>query len=135
MITLRELFKVTWDITELTITARAPNMRFLHERWYAPDAERRETTHQMYDRLDGKLTVRNIKINAHGDNARNGPEMGWGVKEELLPKLLIDAPVTHLRMTSAFASTGGGVHVRVDVELKELQAQVLIQEEIDDGKD
>lgn len=124
MITLRELFKVTWDIAEVNITARAPDLSFIHEWIFGEHVK--ESIHQRYDREDGKLTIRQEKIQYHGEQTRGGPEMGWGVNEKLFPPELIDAPVTVLNMHPMCC--GWGTHVRADVELQPLTAAGLPME-------
>lgn len=126
MMTLRDLFGVMWTITEVEITARAPDLHFLHKWVYGPEALQKETSHMFYDRLEGKLTIVETKINAHGDPTRNGSETGWGVKEKIFPAALIDAPVTHLGVMGVRA---GKYRVYADIELPELTAMTLIPQE------
>ena len=83
--TLRELFEVMWAITELHITARDPGSKYLHRWIYGPDAQQKETIHQYHERMEGKLTIVDGRINAHGESTRGGSEIGWGVKEKLFP--------------------------------------------------
>ena len=129
MITLRDIFAVTWDITELWITAREPeSMQFIHQ-WAYGDGIR-ETTHMYYDRMDGKLTMVNNRINHHGEATRGGAEMGWGVNEKLFPPAILDAPVTHMLMRDR--SQGRGTTCSVDVEMHRLTAETIITKETDD---
>lgn len=124
MITLDELFKVTWDITEIQITARAHDLHFLHQWIYGEGIT--ETSHMHYERVSGNLTFCPIKINAHGDDNGHGTsEIGWGVKEELIPKELREAPVTHLMMRTRCK---GGHEVSVDVEMQELTCAAVVME-------
>ena len=95
MITLRELFKVMWDITELNVTARDPDdEHFLHEWKYGKDIH--ETIHMYHDRQAGRLSIVKKDINHHGKPKGNSFEMGWGVREKVFPAQLIDAEITHL---------------------------------------
>lgn len=126
MMTLRELFEVFWTITELEITARDPNTKYLHRWIYGPEALKTETIHQYHDRMAGKLTIVEAKLNAHGDPARGGAEIGWGVKEKLLPKELIDAPITHM---GVIGHHSGEHTVYVDVEMQELTAMAIVPKE------
>lgn len=126
MMTLRDLFGVLWTITEIEITARASDSHYLHRWIYGPEALQKETRHQFYDRQEGKLTIVETKINAHGDETRGGAEMGWGVKEKLFPAALIDAPVTHLGVMNI---RSGEHRIYADVELPELTVMTLIPQE------
>ena len=129
MITLRDLFKTTWDITELDIFAREPEtMAFVHHWIYGEDIK--ETTHMYYDRIDGRLSIINGKINDHGELKHGSSEIGWGVKEKLFPDEIIDAPVTHLRMQPM--SGPNGVYCSVDIEMHSLTAQKYIKR-LDEG--
>ena len=117
-----------WPITEVRITAREPETgKFIHEWLYgdqlfiSPSME--------YDKADGKLTICEVKINAHGDPTRGGSEIGWGVKEKLFPKKLIDAPITHLGMMNRHSNE---YSVRADVEMSKVEALALVPEEEDD---
>ena len=128
MLTVRELFKLTWDIAELSITARRPeDGRFIHEWLYGEYV--RETIHMYHRRMTRKLTINNIKIQCHGEPTGRSSEIGWGVKEKLVPRELLDAPVTHLSMYPL--SQGRGTKAIVDVELSELTAMLIIPEEPD----
>lgn len=129
MITLNELFNVTWDITELDITARRPDGHLLHEWIFGENVV--ETIHMYHRRLEGELTIRQVKINHHGeDNGRGTSEMGWGVKEELIPKELREAPITHLIMSNR---SHGETRVSCDVEMQELTCAALVSMEENDG--
>lgn len=125
MMTLRDLFGVMWAITEVRITAREPEeKRYLHKWIYGPNVH--ESTHMYYDRMHGKLSIIDGKINAHGDPVRGGSETGWGVKTELFPKALIDAPIMHLGVINW---KSGEYRVDADVEMPELTAMTLIPQE------
>ena len=125
MITLRELFAVSWDITELEITAREPeSMKFIHEWIYGEDIH--ESTHMYYDRMEGKLSIIEGRINYHGEAARGGAETGWGVKEKLFPKEILDAPVTHLSMYDK----GRGKKCRVDIEMHRITAMKYVIDQV-----
>lgn len=124
MITLRDLFAVTWDITELDITAREPEtMTYVHRWLYVEDIY--ETIYMYHARKAGKLSIINDKINHHGEPTRGGSEIGWGVNEKLLPADIIDAPVTHLLMTPM--ARGNGTRCCVDIEMHPLTAQKYIK--------
>ena len=128
MITLRDIFAVTWDITELQITAREPeSLRFIHQWIYGEGI--RETTHMYYDRLDGKLTLVSKRINHHGEATRGGAEIGWGVNEKLFPAAILDAPVTHMLMSAR--SQSRGTECSVDIEMHRLTAETIITREAD----
>ena len=124
MLTLRELFDLTWDIAELDITARDPDLKFVHQ-WIFGEYVR-ESVHQYHRRMEGTLTINQTKIQMHGKQARGGVESGWGVDEKLFPKELIDAPVTHLSMHPMCDSRG--TSVSVDIMLPELTAMTVPQE-------
>ena len=64
------------------------------------------------------------KLNAHGDNGRGGPEIGWGVKTELIPDVLLDAPITVLHAVPTFSSKD--TEVRVDVTVHPLEVMALL---------
>lgn len=124
MITLRDLFKVFWTITEVDVTAREPDTgKFIHKWIYSEGITERETIFQYHERMDGKLTLVDVKVNAHGDPARGGAEIGWGVKEKLFPNAMLDAQITHMGVLSTYAGTSS---VSVDIELPWLTAVTLI---------
>ena len=132
MITLRDLFEVTWDITELDITAREPEtMTYVHRWLYVEDIY--ETIYMYHARKAGRLSIINDKINHHGEPTRGGSEIGWGVNEKLLPAEIIDAPATHLLMMPR--SRGRGTRCCVDIEMHPLTAQKYIKpfEEEEEG--
>ena len=124
--TLRDLFEVLWTITEAEITARDPNTAFMHRWVYGPNVIQKESIHQYHERMEGKRTAVEVKINAHGDETRGGSEIGWGIKEKLFPKELIDAPVTHLGVMNHH---NGEHKIWADVEIPELTAMTLIPKE------
>lgn len=127
MITLRDLFKVTWDITELDITAREPDTTQYVHRWiFGEDISK--PVHIRYEQEAGRLSIIEKKINAHG-----GGEIAWGVKEKLLPADLIDAPITHLRLTRRCQDNGQTC--AVDIELNRLTAAKYIMKQEDGGYD
>lgn len=122
MINLRELFKVFWTITEIRITARDPAGKFLHEWIYEENVQ--PSIHMERDIELGRLTVFDKKINAHGDPVRGGAEMGWGVKEDLFPKAILDAPIRHL--------TGAGHEVHsllCDIEMQPITVETIVRGE------
>ena len=127
MITLRELFRVTWDITVLQIVAREPDsMEFIHEWIYGEDIH--ESIHMYHDRMEGKLSIIEGRINHHGEPIRGGAETGWGVKEKLFPAEILDAPVTHLSMSSR--SRGQGTSCRVDIEMHRITAMKYVIDQV-----
>lgn len=117
--TLREVFEVYWDITEIHITARDHDLRLEHQWIYGPDVH--ESIHMWHDRKDGKLTIVDAKINAHGDSTRGGSEMGWGVKEKLFPDQILDARITHF--VPSTRSKGDDLYV--DIELDPVTVEIL----------
>lgn len=123
--TLRDLFDVFWTITELSVTAREPDGLFIHRWEWGEHALDKETLFQYHERKEGKLTLYNAKINAHGDPTRNGAEIGWGVKEKMFRKEMLDAPIRHMSVTSR-----GGTHsLTVDIEMARLTAMTMVPEE------
>lgn len=132
MITLRELFAVTWDITKVDIRAYTPDgertkdgMSFIHEWIYGDNIN--ESVHQRHRREDGELSIIEGRINHHGEATRGGAEIAWGVKEKIFPKGLIDAQITHLSMHPRYK--GNGCEVFVYIELPELEAMTMIPDE------
>lgn len=124
MMTLRDLFEVFWTITEANITARDADGKFLHK-WIFGD-KILVSRYMDYDIDQGKLTIVKEKINHHGDPARGGSEMGWGVKTKLFQNDILDAPITH--MTTA--SRGTGAHdLYADVEMQPLTVMALLPKE------
>ena len=119
--TLNDIFAVTWDITELSITARDADGRFLHEWLYAPGEIL--SMHQRHDIEDGKLTYIDRPINAHGKNTRGGSEMAWGVDKKRIHKELREAPITVMSMY--MMSQGRGTSCRVDVTMHSLTAEAV----------
>ena len=117
MMTLKDLFEVHWNVIELNITGRNPEGRLIHQWIYG---ENIYVSIHMKRRVDeGELTIVDKKINYHRDlKSDGGAEMGWGVKEKVLPKALITAPVTRLM----FSSKHEGSLVYADVELSDLTA-------------
>lgn len=125
MMTLNDLFDVMLNITDISITARDANGRFLHEWRYADDPA--ETLRMYHDKLAGRLTIRDVKLNAHGTTKGNGqPEMGWGVRCNLIHKQLREAPVTHLNVVNLKSME---CQVWVDIELPEMTVEILKNEE------
>ena len=121
MMTLRDVFEVYLEICEIDITARAHDLRFEHEWIYGPDV--RESRHMWYDRRDGKLTIVDEKINAHGDHKKSGPEMGWGVKTELFPVQILDAKITRFLPSPGLSDPKQKLYV--DIELDPITVEIL----------
>lgn len=126
MMTIRELARAFWTITELHITVRDPSSKFLHRWIYEPGITDRETIHQYHERMEGKLTLVDKQINAHGQPGRKGPEMGWGLNTNLFPNAILDAPITHMGVMNAHHE---GDRVYLDVEMPELTAMTIIPKE------
>ena len=125
MITLNELFEVTWNITELDVMARDPGGHLLHEWIFGQDVV--ETIHMYHRRIAGELTIRQEKINHHGeDTGRGTSEIGWGVKEQMIPKELRESPITHLIMSNR---RSGETKVYCDAEMQELTCEMIISRE------
>ena len=125
MITIRELSETTWDITRLNITVRRPeDGKFIHKWIYGENIT--ETSSMYYDRRDGKLTIKEGRINHHGEAGRGGAEIGWGLKTKMIPNKLLDAPVTRLRMHAM--NKWKGTEVFVDVELHELEVMTMLRD-------
>ena len=130
MMTLTDLFDVMWDITALHITARDHEGKFLHGWIYADGISERETTHMYHDRIDGKLILVDVKINMHGTVKKNGQtEIGWGVNDKLIHKVLITAPVRHLNVINYSSDE---LEVYADVELSRQKTEELIAIENED---
>lgn len=123
MITLNDLFDTTPTIVELHIVARDTDLKFLHG-WYFGEYVS-VTSSMEYDQETGRLSINKTKINHHGDATRGGPEIGWGVKEGLIPKALREAPVTRLTMSSLYQRKG--TMVSVDVEMHPFTVQTLVE--------
>lgn len=120
-ITLDEIFEVTWDITELHITARDAKGLFLHEWLYARGREM--SMYQRYDIEAGKLTYIDRRINHHGEATRSGSEMAWGVDKKKIHKELREAPIKVMSMYTM--SQGRGTSCRVDVIMHKLTAEAV----------
>lgn len=122
MITLRDVFAVYLSIVEVDITAREPEtLIYIHEWEYGPNVA--ITAHRAYEVSKGRLTVVQKKVNAHGEPTRNGPEIGWGVKTEIFPKELLDAPITSMHVSNYRT----GDKLTVDVEMQRLTAMTLVE--------
>ena len=118
--TLREVFEVWWNITEIHITARDSTLKFLHEWIYAENY--RNSIHEYHRMQEGRLAIVDQKINAHGDPTRNGAEMGWGVKEKLFPEQILDAKIVHFTPSVGYS---GGDTLYVDIELDPITVEIL----------
>lgn len=101
MITIRELFKVTWSITKLRIAVRNADGILIHQFCLGEDCSPASLPQRLWwDYQAGKLTACNTPINSHNKPTRNGPEMGWGLEKDVIPPEILDAEVTILHMTS-----------------------------------
>lgn len=128
MIALNELSRVIWNITRLDITARDNEGKFLHRWIYGEQIT--ETIHMYHERIAGRLTIVEGKINGQGDMTRGGAEIGWGLKTDLIPKQLLTAPVTKLTPVNY---KSGRLELMMDVEMHPLTVMGLIPEEDEDG--
>lgn len=131
--TLFELFDVTWDITMVHIVARDDKTRFLHEWMIGEDIS--ESPQIRYNQKEGKLTLKECKLNDHATRTRGGgTEIGWGVNKKMIPVELLTAPITHLLMGSR--GVWKGTEVWVSVEIHPLTAAKIIPErrEEDEGE-
>lgn len=126
MMTLRDLFEVYWTITEVDLTVRDASGKFLHRWIFEEGVKSRETIHMYHDRTEGKLTLVDEKVNHHGEPSRNGSEMGWGVREDVFAKAMLDAPIRHMGTWSAMS---GRTHLNVDVEMQPLTCMTLVPKE------
>lgn len=133
MITLRDLFNVTWTITRLELTVRDEQLRLLYRAMIGKDCDRDQIdsrTLMAYGWTKGTLVLSDRKINAHGDASRSGPEMGWGYKDKSIPDQLMDAEITHLGMHCA---DGIEYTVYADVAVPAMTAEIIkTQLEADD---
>lgn len=102
-------------------------MKYIHRWIYGEDIH--ESSHMFNDRMSGKLSIIEQKINHHGDDARGGPEMGWGVKEKIFPKDILDAPITHMSAVNAYE---GGHTIYVDIEMHEMTVAAILEQEEED---
>lgn len=123
MITLQEVFDVTWTITTAKITARDEKGKLLHKFIFSD--EYYVSIHQWHDIEAGRLTIVLGKINVHGDATRGGPEIAWGFKDKSIPKDLMEAPIMHMGMISRYQSKG--TQVDIDVECSRMTAEILKQ--------
>ena len=119
--TLREIFEAFWTITEVDVTARDADGRFIHKWIYGPNIH--VSMFRRHEVEDGKLTIVDGKINTHGDPARGGTETGWGVKTKLFPADMLDAPIRYMNV----ACYQGEQHaLRVDVEMHQMTVMALV---------
>lgn len=123
MTTLRDLIDVFWRITEINVTARDPDGVFIHQWIYGENIN--ETMHMYYERMDGKLTIVDERINAHGKPSRNGSEIGWGVEPKYFHKDMLDAPITHMDVGTR---QNEKKILYIDIELQRITAMSLPME-------
>ena len=122
--TIRDICKATWDITELDIMAREPETLELLHQWIIGENPP-DSAQIRWDIERGRLTVLDWKINTRGDKKKNGTtEGGWSVKTEQIPDELLDAPVITLQM----GSRGGwnGTRAMIGIEMNRLTAACLV---------
>lgn len=134
MITLRELFNVTWTITRLDLTVRDERQRLLYHALMGKDCDRdhiNSLTLMAYGWSKGTLILSDRKINVHGDaDGRGQPVIGWGYKNKSIPDQLMDAEITHLGMRCA---DGIEYTVYADVAVPAMTAEIIkTQLEADD---
>lgn len=127
MITLRELFDVTWSITRVELTARSSgDLSLLHQFWLGDQCDREHLPPGLvHDWAKDAITLSPRKINEHGEPGRGGPEIGWGLKKRSIPDELLDAEIVHLRMQCRDGIT---YTVSADIIMQELQIEMLKKE-------
>lgn len=127
MITLRELFGVTWTITRVELTARNDgDLRLLHQFWIGDRCDRDHLPPGMVSKwTHDQLTLSGRKINEHGEPGRGGPEIGWGLKKNAIPDELLDAEIIHMGMT---CRNGITYEVRADILLPALHIELIRKE-------
>lgn len=127
MITLRELFGVTWTITRVELTARNDgDLRLLHQFWIGDHCDRDHLPPGMVSEwTHDRLTLSDRKINEHGEPGRGGPEIGWGLKKKAIPDELLDAEIIHMGMTCRDCIT---YEVRADILLPALHIELIRKE-------
>lgn len=124
MITLRDLFNVTWTITRLELTVRDEQQRLIYYAMIGKDCDRDHIGSRALIRWSrGTLILSDQKINVHGDaDGRGLPVMGWGYKDKSIPDQLMDAEITHLGMHCA---DGIEYTVYADVILPAMTAEII----------
>lgn len=124
MMTLNDLFEVCWNITRAEITARDKNLQFIHKWIFGQSID--VSMYMRHDVENGKLTIVDTKLNAHGDTNRSGyTEIGWGVKEKVIPKELRESPVIVLQFSNGMRHEEDCIYA--DVELHPMSAEVLMR--------
>lgn len=126
MITLREIFDVTWDITEVRVTAREADLHLIHHWIYSGDIEHL-SAHQWREQQDGSLSVIKTKVNFHGTPVRGVSEIGWGVNLKAFQPEMLDARVDIMRMTPR--SQGRGCSLTVEVTMNPVTVAAIIDRE------
>lgn len=122
MITLKDLFEVTWTVTELIVTARDETGVFRHKFYFSPGAPETMPQGVRSDTEDGKTTYIWSRINEHGKPTRSGSEMGWGVNIKKIPKEILNAEIMHLSMSGQWTHIyRDGNRVNVDVVMHDLE--------------
>jgi hypothetical protein len=126
MITLRELFRVTWTITKAEICVRDAHGKLLHEFYLGEGCAPADLPPRAWQSWSkGTLTASGRRINGHGSSTRYGPEMGWGLLDGAIPKELLDAEVTHLSMRCPDMIR---CCVSVDVFMQELTLDMVLSQ-------
>lgn len=126
MITLRELFDVTWSITRVELTARNAELNLINQFWIGDRCDRDHLPPGMVqDWTHDRLTLSGRKINQHGEPGRGGPEIGWGLKKNAIPDELLDAEIVHMGMNTRDGITYA---VHADIILTALQCEMAKKE-------
>ena len=111
--TIRELFDVCWTIDKVWVRARAEDLRLLHS-FVIGEYKRWELGRNTIWRIEsGEVSYIPLKVNAHGDPGKHGPEMGWGLKSKVIPDEILDAPVTEMDLTRYSGQEGKELHVSI----------------------
>lgn len=108
--TLRDLSKVTWNITRVYVYARDENGLLIGEFRLGEDA-RRLGQGQIRAYEDGSLVVYDGNINHHNEDTKRGPEMGWWLDEAKFPEEILDAEIWHLSMTDRSSGSSVSIHI------------------------
>lgn len=123
MMTIRDICEACISITEIDVTARRDDLSYIHRWIYGQGID--TPPKWLQEMEEGRLTITECKLNYHGDRKKNGQtEGGWGVKTELLPQEILDAPVRTMHLSPR--GCWDGEALRVDVEMHDLTAAKLI---------
>lgn len=123
MVTLRDMIDVYWKPTQINVTARDTDLKFLHEWMFGLDIN--ETMYMYHDRKEGKLDIVDVRVNHFGTTKRNGDfEMGWGIIEKNFPDLILDAPIQHFMPGHQRGPWDGDI-LYIDVEMSKETVEML----------